>query len=262
MLTGVPFAGLYESIWSQALDRGEEQFAESQAEREADQKWSPDDYQPPHLRISASEYADILYWVSDYSAGRQVIARAYAGAFNNWLSEQIGLPLSLQFESMTSPWEYNFETDRIFCTISQKTVRRLFKISKAENHVRLAAEIKRRFTSCGGFVSFYANELADWLVKPLLTWDCNEVETLLCAVAMLPDDDGCEVYEQLQNDNVFDLAFEAAVDWPKFDEKVKELRDEKQAAYEVDHPEVLEHAPRGPSTPDLFESTPNEQGEK
>ena len=41
--------------------------------------------------------------------------------------------------------------------------------------------IKERFASYNGFISFYSNDINEWLVKPFPEWDLNELSSLFCA---------------------------------------------------------------------------------
>ena len=101
-------------------------------------------------------------------------------------------------------------------------------------HKTLESVIKANFTSYDGFSSFYPNDLETWLEKPLSEWDYNELGTLLGAVMQLceyfEDNDQFrwQLYESIFSGNgEEDEAWSAGMDWPKFEEKVKELRAEK-----------------------------------
>ena len=81
--------------------------------------------------------------------------------------------------------------------------------------------IKERFTSRSGFISSYPNNLEAWNSDPL-TWDHNELGTLL--VALLSEDENWErdIFETMQDRNVFDTAFDNCVNWEVYDGFVKE----------------------------------------
>lgn len=268
LLTTIPFSGFYESIWSSEIDREEEQHCEYEAdERQAEEGI------PEELRLDANELAEILFKVTHYRTAYEKIARWYAEAFDSWAGEQLGMTrkakrnrydwqsqktvvetydadsIGLQFESMDSPREYNFTTDRIFCHIPLKTVRALFKASKAENHMSLRAAIRERFTSCDGFISGYPNGLDSWLAKPLQEWDHNEIGTLL--VAMTGEPDTIEDMYYRMGDSWAYQAWEKAVDWKRYDSEVAELRADKLAEWQAENPEV-ELPYRCPETLDLF----------
>ncbi len=260
MLTvNLPFEGFYNSWYSDAVDREEEQFAEYHAAESNEKEKDYEAYWPKALRLSESDYSEILFDVTDYSVAYQQIARDYVAAFDYIAGAAFGLvvkdtrqrynyqtkefereaynrpSIRATFESMDSPREYNFATDRIYADIPLSVMRELFKRSKADKHATFSAVIKERFTSYDGFISGYSNRLQEWLSKPLTDWDHNELGTLLIAALNLAGHDD----EELRSD-LFDAtcgsdgashAWEKAVDWPKFESKRLEKRAEKLAAW-------------------------------
>lgn len=164
-LTVIPFAGFYESIFSELAESSLSFITDSADNLTKDE---------------CGELATLVYGVQDFSALRHDIAKAYAESFSEWFKEETGFDLGLQFESMTSPREYNFQTDRIFCFIDPAKVKELYR--KETDKDIFAALIKERFTSRDGFASFYSNDLVQWLIegKPE-SWDHNQVETLILA---------------------------------------------------------------------------------
>lgn len=200
----IPFGGFFESKWSALVDDEVEQYAEHYAgddQKEADI--------PEALRLSESEVSECVFWTCNYSAGYAAVARDYPEAFNAQALNVLGFDLKLTFEELTSPREYNFETDRIFCRIQVSIVRRLFALSRKDKHARLSATIAARFTSRSGFTSFYDNTLQPWLEKPLLDWDANELGTLLIACLDGELDDWEIYYSLSDNSNQY---FENAMD--------------------------------------------------
>ena len=204
MIINIPFAGFYESLYSGELDAVQERFVEYEVEKD------------PGLNPDIPNNS--LWHCADYGKAFNHIARQYVDHFNQHLIDEYELDLDLKFESMTSPREYNFETDRIFCEISEENVRKL-RSAVSDPALRLA--IKGRFTSRSGFISSYDNDLDDWNPDPL-TWDHNELGTLL--VALLSDDEGWDwdIFESMQDRNVFDIAFDNCVNWEVYDGFVKE----------------------------------------
>lgn len=268
MLATIPFEGFYHSLWSSEIDSQEEYHAEYQADY-----GQAEDGVAEELRLTQSEIAQILFDVTEYSAAYLAVAQDYVDAFDSWAGEQLNMTrkakrkrydyetkkfrvekyeadsLGLQFESMASPREYNFETDRIFCHIPLKTVRALFKASESENHISLRAAIRERFTSRSGFISHYSNDLETWLDKHLQEWDHNEIGTLLVAMTGEPDslDD---IYYRMGDSWGYE-AWESAVNWSRYDEKVAELRAEKLAEIQSDNPDFVPPY-RCPETADMF----------
>jgi hypothetical protein len=123
--------------------------------------------------------------------------------------------VAFEFAEMTSPREYNFTTDRVFCRVAFADVEKMLGATKPDTLARI---IRERFTSRSGFISFYSAEFADWMAKPREKWDANECGTLL--IAFLADHadtsrrDVCErIADTLAEHGVFDDALAEALDW-------------------------------------------------
>lgn len=105
-------------------------------------------------------------------------AREYVQAFAQEVGDKLDIDLStLEFKSLYSPREYNFESDRITCTIDITAVQLLWELASP---MTLQALIAERHTSRSGFISFYTNTLSSWPVQ-IREWDKNQLETLLLA---------------------------------------------------------------------------------
>ena len=204
MIINIPFAGFYNSKYSGELDAVQERFVEYEVEKD--------------MGLDANIPNNALWHCADYGKAYDHIARAYVDQFNQHLIDEYELDLDLKFESLTSPREYNFETDRIFCEISEENVR---KLRSAVSDPALRQAIKDRFTSCDGFISSYDNDLDDWSTD-LLTWDHNELGTLLVALLDDTEDWDWKIWERMQDRNVFDTAFDQCVNWEVYDGFVKE----------------------------------------
>lgn len=139
------FSGFYESIHDSVFDQETEYIME-----EYNKKY--DDF--------------------DFSIDYLAYCKSYVAA----ISKEIGI--KLEFVEMTSPREYNFTTDNIYCKISAKAIE---KISSALNSESLKTIIKQRFSSRDGFISFYSNDVEEWKETPISEWDYNELGTLLDA---------------------------------------------------------------------------------
>ncbi len=260
MLTvNLPFEGFYNSWYSDAVDREEEQFAEYHADESGNSDKDYESYWPKPLRLDSGEYGSILFGVTECSVAYLKIAKNYVSAFDYIAGDAFDLAIKAQrtrynhetrqmepeeyrrpsiratFESMDSPREYNFATDRVYADIPLAVMRELFRRSKAEKHATLSTVIKERFTSYDGFSSGYSNYLADWLSKPLADWDHNELGTLLIAALRLAgvDDEQfrSDAYDAVCGGDGVTSAWESAVDWPAFEAKRLETRAEKLAAW-------------------------------
>jgi hypothetical protein len=141
MSTTIPFSGFYETIHHDRIEMNHE-----------DERGN----------VSEEEYAKI-----NWREEEKEYAQAYAKEF----SKLIGIPL--EFEEMTSPREYNFMTDRIFCKILEEDVE---KLKREVGHIALRELVRKRFTSHDGFMSFYSNDYEDWL-KQKEPLDHNQIGT-------------------------------------------------------------------------------------
>lgn len=242
--TSIPFEGFYYSIWDQELDSLEEREAEYLAEQETENGIAKE------LRLETSDFADAFYWSTDYRSVHSAVAKSVAGAWDELASESLGFDLGLSFEEMTSPKEYNFETDRVFMSMPRATLAKLMRLSRAEKHERFGAAIRARFTSRDGFISFYSNNLADWLSKPLSSWDHNEVGTLLGALVGDLNEDLALYYRVTDCDGLYH-EWSAGVDWPAFEKRIADKREEKLEAIRVDDPDFIPPEPRCPFTLEL-----------
>lgn len=169
MIVQIPFNGFYESIHDSMID--------DELERDLS-----DDDGTLNEGLESRAY-DAMNW---YELN-QGYAKKYAEYF------ALEFDLKITFESMTSPREYNFSTDRIFCEIEPTEVMRLFENVDVERLDKIAREM---FTSCSGFISFYDNDWTTW--GQVFTWDCNQLQALL--IASLDADELQEVDSKLSEE--------------------------------------------------------------
>lgn len=177
----IPFSGFYDSIHDSSID---------------DVITMSFDYEGTGM--GEENIPDDFYDKMQYGAILTEYARAYSEWFNDQVNDHLGTDLNIQFKSLVSPREYNFGTDRIFCSISDQDILTMYDM--VDRNV-LEKIIKKRFTSRSGFSSFYQNSLNDtgqdyktsWC-KPVLEWDHNQLATLLIACI---DDKDFEGYDDL-----------------------------------------------------------------
>lgn len=153
--TTIPFDGFYESIHSADIDDSLESYVLGDSNGEPREKLNE-------------------YFYSKNCIDWQQVHVDYAKEYAEGFAQKLSLK-SLEFASLESPKFYNFETDRIFCSIDLKEVKEIF--SKIDKEL-LIEKIKDKFTSRDGFHSFYSNDLDEW-PKDLREWDLNQVGTLL-----------------------------------------------------------------------------------
>lgn len=184
METTIPFHGFYDSFHSHELDNALEQIF-------SDSSGNPIDG-------LVSRAFDKVDWGKAHLEYAKVFAEAFALRF--------GLK-TLKFAELSSPKYYNFETDRIFCTIDESEVKMMFDTVDKQ---KLNDRIHERFTSRSGFISFYKNDLEDWK-SDVTEWDINEVGTLL-EVYIQSHEEYTEEYEYYLLDDVYSSAYEIVSD--------------------------------------------------
>ena len=253
------FPGFYDSYLSGAVDWAEESDIENRT-TESDHE-TDEGSQPEALRLNAEELGDIYRDNTKYNLAYRSIASDYVGALDYKLGEALSMTVKdtrqrynaetktvapeeyrresarISFESMDSPREYNFTTDRVYANIPLLVMRLFLRQSKAEGYATLNEVIGERHTSRDGFRSFYSNRIADWLDKPLTDWDHNELGSLLVAGMKLNGldtdeaDFSSDLCECALGDEGAYSAWENAVDWPAVEAAKLEKRAEKLAEW-------------------------------
>ena len=105
------------------------------------------------------------------------IAEHYTNLYIDALNERLeGFTLNAKFNLLTSPREYNFQTDRIFIDIERDHAIDFIKFIIKNYKKELEEKIKQRFTSRSGFYSYYENSLHLW-TKDYSEWDHNQIGT-------------------------------------------------------------------------------------
>lgn len=199
----IPFAGFYETRWSDGIDQAEEQQAEHFAgEKDMDE----------------GTVAEVMFHCMNYPAAFKHVARKFVEYYQDHLTELLGFKVKLTFSSLDSPREYNFATDRIFVQVSDRAVRRIFQ---RVDHARLTEVAAERHTSYSGFHSFYDPDWQSW--GPVSTWDLNQLGTLVRALETDPEWEW-GLYDTMNEANVFGEAVDEALDFPKFEGKLEERR--------------------------------------
>lgn len=156
LIACIPFAGFYESYHSQRIDDAMEQLTL--------------DYYGEPIPDLSSEVAEKLYFTCDYKKLHKLYVKDYVDE----IASQTGL--AIEFESLNSPREYNFTTDRIFVHIELAEIERLYKELSAET---LTTYVREHFTSRDGFSSFYDGDFSNWDDSDLSKWDHNELGAII-----------------------------------------------------------------------------------
>ena len=160
----IPFDGFYESFISDDIDHQIGQQIE----------WDSDIYD---LNEDEQQVLEDSYLSVNRSYFYNQIAEDYTNFYIDALNEKLeGFKLKAKFNLLTSPREYNFETDRIFIEIEENHAIDFIKYIIKNYKKELENKIKERFTSRSGFNSFYKNSLDLW-PKDYSEWDHNQIGT-------------------------------------------------------------------------------------
>lgn len=246
----IPFPGFYNSLYSDLVDREVESWSEYEAsDRQSEEGW------PEQLIISERDLSDMAFYAMDYSAAYRQVAEVYLSCFDELCGEAFGFTrmrkhqmgnrrintMQLAWSDMTSPKEYNFETDRVFAFVPLYLMRRLFAMSRKDGHETLTRVIGSRFTSRSGFISFYSSHISDWLEKPLDAWDHNELGALLIACLEITGtdygDSDLGLYYRVSDYETGYNAFSEGMDWPKLESDMRDKRKELLAEWLESDPE-------------------------
>ena len=180
----IPFDGFYNSYISSDIEHQIGQQIE----------WDSDIY-------DLNEDEQQILWGNYLSVNRvsfyNEIAEHYTDLYIDALNERLeGFTLNAKFNLLTSPREYNFETDRIFIDIERDHAIGFIKYTIKNYKKELENKIKERFTSRSGFWSHYKNGLDLW-TQDYSEWDHNQIGTCFELFFELFDFDELYFYESL-----------------------------------------------------------------
>ena len=166
----IPFCGFYESFISDDIDYQIGQQIE----------WDSDIYD---LNEDEQQVIEDNYLSVNRSYFYNQIAEDYTNFYIDNLNAKLnyaypdhGFTLNAKFSFLTSPKEYNFETDRIFIDIEKNHAIDFIKYIIKHYKKELEEKIKQRFTSRSGFWSHYKNGLNLW-TQDYSKWDHNQIGT-------------------------------------------------------------------------------------
>ena len=75
---------------------------------------------------------------------------------------EIGINCTINFDTLISPREYNFDNDSINININFKKFSRVIEILE-QNYDSFSQYIKDNYTSCSGFISSHSSYASDWM---------------------------------------------------------------------------------------------------
>ena len=207
----IPFCGFYCSFIDDDIDYQIGQQIE----------WDSDLY-------DLNEDEQQILWDNYLSVNRSYfynqIAQDYTNLYIDTLNERLEeFTLKAKFNLLTSPREYNFETDRIFIDIERDHAIDFIKYIIKNYKKELENKIKERFTSRSGFWSHYKNGLDLW-TKDYSEWDCNMIGTCF----ELFDFDELYFYESLSETIMFNLGNTLGKDGIDLLDKKQKEKDKKE----------------------------------
>lgn len=209
------FDGFYNSIYD-SLDEDEcnsliTQSAEDLAETRPD---LTDD----QINEVGAKIQDVFYSSVDYVNLHNKIAKNYVYNLEYELKER-GFDLKVSYQSVDSPREYNFRTDKILVkyTVSSQGFENVIKYVE-NNKTAFERYIKDNFTSCSGYISFLSNDIRDWTEEYIEDW-FSEV----LAFILLNENDEIEHSLNMQTlEDSYDAVY-TATDYTKIHDAVNEL---------------------------------------
>lgn len=149
-LEALGFTGFYQGIWEQS-------------ENECIARQQRIDGDDANLRFL--EFFDDWDFGEDYS---DKVTKEYAERYVELVNNTLGTDFKLVAQSLWSPMEYNFQTDKIFCVVEiddyDSLVDRLVKMvaTNLELYNVMRKAIRENHTSGSGFISFLHNDINMW----------------------------------------------------------------------------------------------------
>jgi hypothetical protein len=182
----IPFQGFYNSLYSYAI--------ESEIENSIDYYYKEYELTEAQRDTLANGYLE-----KNASEFYYNVSKDYAEAFIYEIERDTGLSLNARFESIESPKEYNFQTDRLFIELPETSAVAFIDYILANHKEELEKLIAQRFTSHSGFISHYDNTLEAW--GDPSEWDLNQLGTCFEIFEHLEHEiyDGHDIYESISN---------------------------------------------------------------
>ena len=211
----IPFCGFYCSFIDDDIDYQIGQQIE----------WDSDLY-------DLNEDEQQILWDNYLSVNRShfynQITEDYTNFYIDALNERLeGFTLNAKFNLLTSPREYNFETDRIFIDIERDHAIDFIKYIIKNYKKELENKIKERFTSSSGFWSHYKNKLDLWS-KDYSEWDHNQIGTCFELFDLEEEDINYSLREYLSERIMFNLGNTLGKEGIELLDKKQKEKDKKE----------------------------------
>ena len=217
----IPFDGFYNSFIDDDIDHQIGQQIE----------WDCDIYD---LNVNEEK----ILWDSYLSVNRSYFYNQIAEDYTNFYIDDLnaklnyaypnhGFTLNAKFSFLTSPKEYNFETDRIFIDIEKNHAIDFIKYIIKHYKKELEEKIKQRFTSRDGFISYYKNSLDLW-IDDYSEWDCNMIGTCFELFDLEKEDINYSLREYLSERIMFNLGNTLGQEGKDLLDKKQKEKDKKE----------------------------------
>jgi len=219
--TTIPFDGFYESFISADIENQIGQQIELDCDiydlNVNEEKILWDNY----LSVNRSYFYNQIS--KDYT-------KFYIDSLNaklNYAYPDHGFTLNAKFSFLTSPREYNFETDRIFIEIEENHCIDFIKYIIKHYKKELEEKIKQRFTSRSGYWSYYKNTLDSW-TQDYSEWDCNMIGTCFELFDLEEEEINYSLREYLSERIMFNLGNTLGKDGINLLNKKQKEKDKKE----------------------------------
>ncbi len=233
-IRALTFGGFYGGQW----DQGENEYDAAQWE----------------------DAMDVIQLKDEWGFGpnyRKEVAEIYAKRYIDMVNEILGVDFKIISQEISSPREYNFETDKIFIKVEvgdyEALVDRLIKLgSNSKYRAELGKIIYDNHTSCDGFWSWMSNDIEEWFV---FMYDPDEAHYTSFFIAYLMSVMDPEMYDNL-DDNI------CAYIWESTDlHIIRPETDEANEEYNLylKHPEAYAAFVEGPGTDRLHGFCPSHE---
>lgn len=138
IIVQLPFSGFYHSIHDMHIDS----FIEQELYYfENEQGYDDEQMQALNDNLYSMDYAPIRKAVCDH----------YINAFNAVFYDEYNIHLDLEFSELKSPQFYNFETDKLFCSIDESIFNQVIELL---NDGDIQDKLKNKYKTRDGFYCF------------------------------------------------------------------------------------------------------------
>jgi hypothetical protein len=146
----------------------------------------------------------------DYEGYCNDVAKAVCRYLSWKLKDILGIEMKVELQRIVSPQYYNFKNDSLDIQIDVDEDLLISKVREIidKNLDEFKKYIKDNYTSCDGFMSFYSNDVNDWLKS---SYNAHEIGSLLEFILRISEDDIAEdmyysVSEEINKNNYLSVS--------------------------------------------------------